>query len=134
MYICTLYLHYLHYFLFTLFIDVYNLFYLYFLLYLLISFFINTFIFICFFCVAVFLTQCFILFVDKRVVLSLLLLNLTFSCPRSQNGDPVNDCITHEIKVYNNNNNNNNKNNDINNNNTNNNKTNNNNNDNDIYS
>ena len=100
MYICTLYLHYLHYFLFTLFIDVYNLFYLYFLLYLLISFFINIFIFICFFCVAVFLTQCFILFVDKRVVLSLLLLNLTFSCPRSQNGDPVNDCITHEIKVY----------------------------------
>ena len=73
-------------------------------------------------------------------MLSLLLLNLTFSCPRSQNGDPVSDCITHEIKVYNNNNNNNNnnnKNNDINNNNTNNNKTNNNNNnnnDNDIDS
>ena len=46
-------------------------------------------------------------------MLSLLLHNLTFSCPRSQVDDPVRDCITHEIKVYayNNNNNNNNNNN-----------------------
>ena len=44
-------------------------------------------------------------------MLSLLLHNLTFSCPRSQDDDPVRDCITHEIKVYTYNNNNNNNNN-----------------------
>ena len=39
-------------------------------------------------------------------MLSLLLHNLTFSSPRSQDDDPVRDCITHEIKVYAYNNNN----------------------------
>ena len=66
----------------------------------------------------VFLTQCVSLFVDKRVVLSLLVHNLTFSCPRFEGDNPVRDCITYEIKVYAYNNNNNNN---INNNNNNNN-------------
>ena len=67
-----------------------------------------------------FLTHCVSLFVDKRVVLSLLLHNLTFSCRRSQDDDPVRDCIIHQIKVYAyNNNNNNNSNNNNNNNNSN---------------
>ena len=53
------------------------------------------------------LSQCVSVFVDKRVVLCLLLHNLTFSCPRSQDVDPARDYITHEMKVcaYNNNNN-----------------------------
>ena len=75
------------------------------------------------FCSTVFLTHCVSLLVDECVVLSLLLHNLTFSCPRSQDDDPVRDCITLEIKVYayNNNNDNNNNNNSNNNNNNNNN-------------
>ena len=68
------------------------------------------------FCSTVFPNQCVSLFVDECVMLSLLLHNLTFSCPRSQDDDPVRDCITHEIKVYAYNNNNNNNNNNDNNN------------------
>ena len=66
-----------------------------------------------FFCRTISLIQCISLFVDKRVVLSLLLHGLDFSCPRSRDDDPARDCITHVIKVYayNNNNNNNNNNN-----------------------
>ena len=63
------------------------------------------------FCRTVFLTQCVSLFVDEPAVMSLLLHNLTFSCPRSQDNNPVRDFITHEIKVYAYNNNNNNNNN-----------------------
>ena len=100
-YIYTLYLHYIYNLFFTLFIVIYSLHYLYFLLDLLISIFLFIlFIIITFFCGTIFLTQCVSLLVDKRVVLSLLLHNLTFSCPRSQDDDPVRDCITHEIKVY----------------------------------
>ena len=100
-----LYLHYLYYLFFTLSIAIYSLYYLYFLLCLLIFIYL-------FICVVpfFFLTQCVSLFVDKRVVLSLLLQNLTFPWPKSQDDNPARDCITHEIKVqaYNNNNDNNN--------------------------
>ena len=48
--------------------------------------------------------------------------NLTFTYPRSQDDDPVRDCLTHEIKVYTYNSNNNNDNNNSNNNNNDNNK------------
>ena len=60
-------------------------------------------------------------------MLSLLLHNLTFSCPESQDDDPVRDCITHKIKVYTYNNSNDNNDNNNNNNNNNNNSNNNNN-------
>ena len=56
-------------------------------------------------------------------MLSLLLHNLNFSCPRILDDDPARDGITHEIKAYaNNNNNSDNDNNDNNNNNNNDNK------------
>ena len=75
--------------------------------------FSTIFINICFFffCRTFFFTQCVSLFVDKCVVLSLLLHNLTFFCPRSQDDDQARDCITYEIKVYAYNNNNKNDNN-----------------------
>ena len=63
--------------------------------------FINIyFLFICFFVVPVFFTDCVSLFVNEGVLWSLLLHNLTFSCPRSQDDVLVTDCITHKIKVY----------------------------------
>ena len=94
-------------FIFTLSTAIYSLYYLYFPLYLSISIFYILFIlFVYFFCRTVFLTHCVSQFVDKRLILSLLLHNLPFSCPRSLDDDPIRDCITHEIKVYAYNNNN----------------------------
>ena len=69
-------------------------------------FFYLSYLFIYLFCSTVFLTQCVSLFVDKHILLFLLLHNLTFSCPRSQDDDPVRDDITNKIKVYVYNNNN----------------------------
>ena len=95
-------MHHLYYlFLLALFIAIYSLNYLCFLLYLLISTFIV---------VPFFLTQCINLFVDKRVMLSLLLHNLTLSCSKCWDDDPVRDLITHEVKIcaYDNDNNDNN--------------------------
>ena len=48
----------------------------------------------------IFLNQCVSLFIDKRVVLPLLLHDLIFSCHMSQDGDLAGDCITREMKVY----------------------------------
>ena len=105
-YTYTLYLLYLYYF----FYSIYCYCYLQFLLFIFSTLFINIF----FFCCTVFPTQFISLFVEKRVVFSLLLDNLTFFCLRSWEDNLARDCITHEIKVYadntNNNNNNNNNN------------------------
>ena len=44
--------------------------------------------------------QCISPYADKRVVLPLLLQNLTFSCLRSRDDDPATVCMAHEINVY----------------------------------
>ena len=114
-------------FIFTLFVlfIFYSIYcYLEFVLFIFPTLFINISIFFIFyvsFLRTIFLNQCVSLFIDKRVVLPLLLHNLIFSCHISQDGDLAGDCITREMKVYalkdNNDNNNNNNNNNINNNN-----------------